>query len=111
MASRLEEIALEGLRGNIELIEKLMTEKVITTCESLVSTYDLRHEFVHIRVVLELENITSLSTLVSAMKNEDMDMMTYLGKNFAILVKIFFCKAPTSTAVERTFSCMVIVKR
>ena len=32
MASRLEELALEGLCGNVEVAETTMTEKACTTC-------------------------------------------------------------------------------
>ena len=53
-------------------------------------------EILHFRGVLELENFTSISTLVGAMKNKDMDMMWSLGKNFVMLFKA---------------SCMELVKR
>ena len=106
MASRLEELALEGLRRDIEVAERIMEEKVLTTCESLINPNELREELTHLRGVLELDNVTSLSTLVSDMKNEDMGMMWHLGKNFEILVKIILYKAPTIKIAERTFSFM-----
>ena len=75
MASRLEELALEDLCGNSELVDTIMVEKVFTMYQFVINQDELREEFVHLRGVLKLDNVTSLSTLVHTMTSEDIDII------------------------------------
>ena len=61
--------------GNSELVDTIIGEKVFTMYQSTINQDELREEFVYLRDVLKLGNVTSLSTLVDAMKSKDIDMI------------------------------------
>ena len=110
IAAKLEELAIERLKGNIEVMEKIMTESVFIRYSRLVNPSELHKEFMYLRGVLRVDDISSLLTLVECIKKEDIKMIWSVAKNFMNLIKIILCKAPASTTAERTFSCMGLVK-
>ena len=56
-------------------MDTIMAEKVFTIYQSAINQDKLRKEFVYLRGVLKLDNITSLSTLVNTISSEDMNMI------------------------------------
>lgn len=67
-------------------------------------------EFHRVSSVIDVQNITSLHTLVKEVQKCGMDALWLVQKNFINLLKIYLCLMPGSISAERVFYAIDHVK-
>ena len=110
VASELEELLIEGMRGNYGKCQSLMNGEGCEHCESVIDSDILISEFRHINMIIDHNNAISLATLVAELKKQDMGNLWIVAKNHMNLVKILLTLMPTSMSAERSFSALARVK-
>ena len=110
VAKNIEELLLAGVRGEYDNFFELKKGIGFKTYQSAIDEQLLFSEFHYVSGIIDLQNVTSLHTLIKEVQKCGTDILWLVGKNFMNLFKISLCLMPTNISAERVFSTLDRIK-
>ena len=99
----IEDILVSGVKGNYKRCDKLFSSEGYMIFTSIIDTEVLKSEFIHISMTVDMNEVSSLTSLVKELQKHNMETFWLLAKNFMTLVRIILLLIPASMSAERIF--------